>query len=72
MKVSKIGNCTNHMLFTIFIMEKLVDTLRLLTYEVFLKTYYEKRKKVIKFFTNFYISYKSDIKIFLKWSINFF
>ena len=54
------------MLFTIFIMKKLVDTLRLLTYEVFLKTYYEKRKKVIKFFTNFYISYKSDIKIFLK------
>ena len=55
------------MLFTIFIMEKLVDTLRLLTYEVFLKTYYEKRKKVIKFFSNFlYFPHKNDIKIILK------
>ena len=32
----------------------------------------KKKKKTIFFLTNFYISYKNSIKIFLKWFVNKF
>lgn len=38
----------------------------------FKNLFMEKKKKVIDFFANFYISHESDIKIFLKLSINKF
>ena len=35
---------------TIKLRKKLIDSLRALDYEIFLETFYEKRKKVINFF----------------------
>ena len=43
-----------------------MNALRTFVSESFYKSFYEKRKKVIGFLTIFSISYKSDIKIFLK------
>ena len=44
-----------------------MNTLVALVKEIFLETFYEeKKKKQLAFFTIFYISYKSDIKSFLK------
>ena len=40
---------------TIKLRKKLIDSLRALDYEIFLKTFYEKRKKVINFFDSFFI-----------------
>ena len=43
-----------------------MNALRTFVSESFYKSFYEKRKKVIGLLTIFSISYKSDIKIFLK------
>ena len=48
-----------------------MDALKVLVQEVFLKTFYGK-KKVINFLIAFYVSYKSDITTFLKQCINKF
>ena len=40
---------------TIKLRKKLIDSLRALDYEIFLETFYEKRKKVINFFDIFFI-----------------
>ena len=48
-------------------------TLQLLVIYRFVETFYGKRKKKqLNFMIAFYISYKSGIKSFLKWSINKF
>ena len=36
--------------------------------KLFLQNYYGKVKNVLTFFIVFYISHKSEIRIFLKWS----
>ena len=49
----------------------LMDALSALVYEIFLETFYWKRKKqLIFFFIAFYILYESNIKTFLKLSTN--
>ena len=50
------------------ICENLTNALKALIYELFLKTFYEKKKK-LTFLTTFYNSH-SDIKILIKFSIN--
>ena len=50
----------------------LTNSLRVLVNNSFKENFYEKRKKkVINVFTIFFIFYKSGIKIFLKWIINY-
>ena len=34
------------------------------------ESFYDKRKKIINFLIVFFISYKSDVKTFLKWIFN--
>ena len=46
----------------------LTDALKVLVYEIFLETFYRKKKLI--FFIAFYIVYESGIKTFLKLSIN--
>ena len=43
-----------------------MDALRSFVNELFIETFYEIRKKKWTFLTTFYISYESDIQIFLK------
>ena len=47
-----------------------MDALKALVYEIYFETFYKKRKKTIDFFIAFYILYISNIKTFLKLSIN--
>ena len=52
--------------------EMLTDTFSTIVNNPFKENFYEKRKKkVINVFTIFFIFYKSGIKIFLKWIINY-
>ena len=46
--------------------EMLMDTLREMINNLVKKSFYEKRKKKIIVLTIFFISHKSDVKIFLK------
>ena len=48
----------------------LVDALRILVNNSFKESFYEKKK--INVLTAFSISYKSDVKTFLKWIVNLY
>ena len=48
----------------------LTSALRALVNNSVKESFYEKRKKAINILTAFFISHKSDIKIFLKWILN--
>ena len=45
-----------------------MDALRALVNNLFKESFF--RKKKINFLTSFFISYKSDVKTFLKWIVN--
>ena len=48
----------------------LTSTLRALVKNSVKESFYEKSKKIINVLTAFFISHKSDAKIFLKWMVN--
>ena len=54
--------------------EMLTNFLRVLVNNLFKKKFYGKmkKKKTINILTDFFISHKSDVKIFLKWIVNQF
>ena len=47
-----------------------MSALRILVKNSVKESFYRKRKKIINILTTFFIFYKSDIKIFLKWIVN--
>ena len=51
-------------------MKMLTSVLRALVKSSVKESLYGKRKKIINVSTAFFISYKSDVKIFLKWIVN--
>ena len=53
------------------ILKMLTNIFKVLVNNSFKKSYY-REKKYLMFFTGFFISYKSGIKIFLKWIVNQF
>ena len=50
----------------------LTNALKVMVNNSFKKSFYEKRKKAINVLTAFSISQKSDVKIFLKWIVNYY
>ena len=48
----------------------LTSVLKVLIKNPIKENFYEKRKKAINILTAFFISHKSDVKIFLKWIFN--
>ena len=57
-------------IFGNYIWVMLTITLRVLIKNLVKENFYEKRKIKINVLTVFFISYKSDVKIFLKWILN--
>ena len=49
----------------------LTDTLRVIVNNSFKENFYKKKKKTINILRVYYISYKSSIKTFLKWIVNY-
>ena len=47
-----------------------MSALRTLVKNPVKESFYGKRKKIINILTTFFISYKSDVKIFLQWIVN--
>ena len=48
----------------------LTDALRTMINNPFKESFYEKKKKTINVLTIFFISHKSDVKIFFNWILN--